>query len=135
MAVPQLSWPCSTSALHSSTEVVSGKRGCWPGLRYHCHQVAPTATPARPPARPCLRPSLAALQITAEQILRESKALQEAERQAPTVKITDPEELAEYRLQARPPSLPVPARPPMAAASSAAAPSRKHLRAAATTDP
>jgi hypothetical protein len=42
------------------------------------------------------------LQITAEQILRESKALQEAEHKAPVIKITDPEELAEYRLQVRP---------------------------------
>lgn len=41
------------------------------------------------------------LQITAEQILRESKALQEAEHKAPVIKITDPEELAEYRLQVR----------------------------------
>ena len=41
------------------------------------------------------------MQITAEQILRESKALQEAEQKAPVVKITDPEELAEYRLQVR----------------------------------
>lgn len=40
-------------------------------------------------------------QITAEQILRESKALQDAEIKAPTIKITDPEELAEYRLQKR----------------------------------
>ncbi|PRW59332.1 Crooked neck 1 [Chlorella sorokiniana] len=40
-------------------------------------------------------------QITAEQILRESKALIDAEHKAPTVKITDPEELAEYRLSKR----------------------------------
>lgn len=33
-------------------------------------------------------------QITAEQILRESKALQADEFQPPAVKITDPEELA-----------------------------------------
>lgn len=41
------------------------------------------------------------LQITAEQILRESKALIDAEHKAPKVKITDPEELAEYRLAVR----------------------------------
>ena len=48
-----------------------------------------------PPPRPTH------LQITAEQLLRESKALQESELKAPVVKLTDPEELAEYRLQKR----------------------------------
>jgi len=43
----------------------------------------------------------AATQITAEQILRESKMLQADAFQAPTVKITDPEELAEYRMGKR----------------------------------
>ena len=36
----------------------------------------------------------AATQITAEQLLRESKSLQADEFQPPSVKITDPEELA-----------------------------------------
>lgn len=40
-------------------------------------------------------------QITAEQILRESKALQADEFKPPKVTITDPEELAEYRLNKR----------------------------------
>ena len=40
-------------------------------------------------------------QITAEQLLRESKALQADEFKAPKVTITDPEELAEYRLAKR----------------------------------
>lgn len=40
-------------------------------------------------------------QITAEQILRESKSLQADEFQAPSVKITDPQELAEYRMGKR----------------------------------
>ncbi|GAB4816800.1 hypothetical protein N2152v2_003846 [Parachlorella kessleri] len=40
-------------------------------------------------------------QITAEQILRESKALQQDAFKPPTQKITDPEELAEYRLSKR----------------------------------
>ena len=43
----------------------------------------------------------AATQITAEQILRESKTLQADAFQAPAVKITDPEELAEYRMGKR----------------------------------
>ena len=41
------------------------------------------------------------LQITAEQILRESQALQEQDFKPPTQKITDPTELAEYRLRKR----------------------------------
>lgn len=40
-------------------------------------------------------------QITAEQILRESQALQEQDFKPPTQKITDPTELAEYRLRKR----------------------------------
>lgn len=43
----------------------------------------------------------AAIQITAEQILRESKERQEAEIVPPKQKITDPEELAIYRLRKR----------------------------------
>jgi crooked neck len=43
----------------------------------------------------------AATQITAEQILRESKSLQADEFQPPVVKITDPEELAQYRMTKR----------------------------------
>uniref|UniRef100_A0A1D1ZQ99 Crooked neck-like protein 1 n=1 Tax=Auxenochlorella protothecoides TaxID=3075 RepID=A0A1D1ZQ99_AUXPR len=43
----------------------------------------------------------ASKQITAEQILRESKALQADDFKAPVVKISDPEELAEYRLAKR----------------------------------
>ena len=41
------------------------------------------------------------LQITAEQILRESRELQEQGFKPPTQKITDPTELAEYRLRKR----------------------------------
>lgn len=41
------------------------------------------------------------VQITAEQILRESQALQEQDFKPPTQKITDPTELAEYRLRKR----------------------------------
>lgn len=41
------------------------------------------------------------LQITAEQILRESQALQEQDFKPPTQKVTDPTELAEYRLRKR----------------------------------
>ena len=41
------------------------------------------------------------LQITAEQILRESQALQDQDFKPPTQKITDPTELAEYRLRKR----------------------------------
>lgn len=41
-------------------------------------------------------------QITAEQILREAKEIQlEDDRRAPKTIITDPEELAEYRLMKR----------------------------------
>ena len=40
-------------------------------------------------------------QITAEQILRESRELQEQGFKPPTQKITDPTELAEYRLRKR----------------------------------
>ena len=40
-------------------------------------------------------------QITAEQILRESQALQEQDFKPPSQKITDPTELAEYRLRKR----------------------------------
>lgn len=40
-------------------------------------------------------------QITAEQLLRESQALQEQDFKPPTQKITDPTELAEYRLRKR----------------------------------
>lgn len=43
----------------------------------------------------------AATQITAEQLLRESKMLQADAFKAPSVKITDPEELAEYRMGKR----------------------------------
>jgi len=41
------------------------------------------------------------LQITAEQILRESKELQEVDFKAPKQKISSPAELAEYRLRKR----------------------------------
>lgn len=41
--------------------------------------------------------SAAPIQITAEQILREALERQEAEPKAPKQKITDPEELADYR--------------------------------------
>eukprot|EP01103_Thecamoeba_quadrilineata_P012753 TRINITY_DN336_c0_g2_i1.p1 TRINITY_DN336_c0_g2~~TRINITY_DN336_c0_g2_i1.p1 ORF type:complete len:676 (-),score=115.55 TRINITY_DN336_c0_g2_i1:129-2156(-) len=43
----------------------------------------------------------AAVQITAEQILREAQERQEAEPRPPRQKITDPEELAEYRMRKR----------------------------------
>ena len=43
----------------------------------------------------------AGIQITAEQLLRESKALQSDEFKPPKVTITDPQELAEYRLAKR----------------------------------
>ena len=74
--------------------------GVWVGgrRRRHCRPPPPTAL-VRFLAVPA--PCCCCLQITAEQILRESKALQEAEQKAPVVKITDPEELAEYRLQVR----------------------------------
>jgi hypothetical protein len=39
----------------------------------------------------------APVQITAEQILREAKERQEADPKAPKSKITDPDELADYR--------------------------------------
>jgi crooked neck len=42
-----------------------------------------------------------AAQITAEQIVREARSLQEQEVKAPRQKISDPEELADYRLQKR----------------------------------
>lgn len=101
-AVPRLlhCWTdCAYSCVESECNAgIPGRRVC---LCCCCrHPLPPVLPPATPPALPPQSiPS--ALQITAEQILRESKALQEAERQAPTVKITDPEELAEYRLQAR----------------------------------
>ena len=41
------------------------------------------------------------MQITSEQILREARELQEKDFKPPTQKITDPEELAEYRLKKR----------------------------------
>lgn len=41
------------------------------------------------------------MQITAEQILRESQVLQESDFKPPTQKITDPTELNEYRLRKR----------------------------------
>ena len=41
------------------------------------------------------------MQITAEQILREARELQEQDFKPPTQKITDPTELAEYRLRKR----------------------------------
>ena len=41
------------------------------------------------------------LQITVEQILRESKELQEQDFKPPRQKISDPQELAEYRLRKR----------------------------------
>ena len=43
----------------------------------------------------------AGVQITAEQILREAKELQEQDFKPPKQKITDPAELAEYRLRKR----------------------------------
>ncbi len=47
----------------------------------------------------CLWPALA--QITAEQILREAKELQEVDFKKPTQLFTDETELAEYRLRKR----------------------------------
>lgn len=43
----------------------------------------------------------AGVQITAEQILREAKELQEQDFKPPKQKISDPAELAEYRLRKR----------------------------------
>ena len=48
-----------------------------------------------------LRLSFLRLQITAEQILREARELQEHDFKAPKQKITDETELAEYRLRKR----------------------------------
>lgn len=45
--------------------------------------------------------SLDDAQITAEQILREAQVLQDKDFKAPKQVITDPEELAEYRLRKR----------------------------------
>jgi crooked neck len=43
----------------------------------------------------------APIQITAEQLLREAMVRQDAEPKPPKQKITDPEELADYRLRKR----------------------------------
>lgn len=52
-------------------------------------------------SKPDLSDVFLVCQITAEQILRESQALQEQDFKPPTQKITDPTELAEYRLRKR----------------------------------
>lgn len=62
--------------------------GMSPVMAWHVHEAESTVMGA-------------GVQITAEQILREAKELQEQDFKPPKQKISDPAELAEYRLRKR----------------------------------